>query len=154
MPIHAPKQWGNKIPKTLLLLGARGPPLIHPGRDQPHSPHQTTYRSIHAISHNYAAKSPLVTMERPPQIHLQNCPCPSTMTTPSNTRVPRLLHSLLQTAPGSTQPFCHNTLSRQTDRPTDRWSRQETCTKSDYALMTESDTLKTLQLKKVDGLTE
>jgi len=37
-------------------------------------------------------------------------------------------HSPSQTASGSTQLFCHNTLSGQTDRQTDRWSRQETCT--------------------------
>ena len=43
-------------------------------------------------------------------------------------------HSPPQTAPGSNQPFCHNTLSGQIDRPTDRpTDRRETCTKSAYA---------------------
>jgi len=43
------------------------------------------------------------------------------------------INSPPQMAPGSTQPFCYNTLSgRPTDRPTLR-SRRETCTKSVYA---------------------
>jgi len=59
-----------------------------------------------------------------PQIHPQ-------LPLPIPRKPPHLLHPFLdrphsppQTASGSAQPFCHNTLCRQTDdRPTDRWSR-------------------------------
>jgi len=54
-------------------------------------------------------------------------------------------HSSPQTASGSTQPFCHNTLSGQTDRltdrQTDRWSRRETCTKSAYAIQRRTNNI-------------
>jgi len=53
----------------------------HPTCGQPHSPPQTTFRSIHAISHNYATKSPLLTMGCPtftPKI------APSTLTISTN----------------------------------------------------------------------
>ena len=53
-----------------------------------------------------------------PQIHPQNCP--STITTPSNTSIPRPTPLIIPTTSGSTQPFCHNTLYGQTDRPTDQ----------------------------------
>jgi len=46
MPIHAPKSnGGTKSPKTPSSSGTQ-----IPCRDQPHSPHQTTYHSIHAFS--------------------------------------------------------------------------------------------------------
>ena len=60
-----------------------------------------------------------------PHIYPENCLSPTTITTPSNKPVSRPTHSPLQTAPGSTQPFCHNT--PRSDRPTDRWSRRQTC---------------------------
>jgi len=60
------KLWKRKNPRhRSFSLGHVDPSLIHPCRDQPPSPHQTTYRSIHTISHNYAEKSLLVTMGRP-----------------------------------------------------------------------------------------
>ena len=46
-------------------------------------PHQST-TSMYALSHNYATKSPLVTM-RCPTFTLPNCCFPSTISTPSNT---------------------------------------------------------------------
>ena len=64
------------------------------------------------------AKSPLVTMGRP-QIHPQIVPSSLTITTPSNTPIPRSTPLTIPTASGSTYPFCHNTLCGQTDRPTD-----------------------------------
>jgi len=86
---------------------------------------------------------------RMPQIHPQNCPYPS-----DNNHL-HLIHPSLnqphsppQMASGSTQPFCHSTLSGQTDRrtdqPTDWWSRWQTCTKSTYALLIESNALITI----------
>ena len=42
-------------------------------------------------------------------------------------------HSPSQTASGSNQLFCHSTLSGQTDRPTDRWARQQVSKISTYA---------------------
>jgi len=42
------------------------------------------------------------------------------------------LHSPPQTASGSNRPFCHNTLSGQTDRQIDRRDGRQTCTKSAY----------------------
>ena len=50
-------------------------------------------------------------------------------------------HSPLQTASGSSQPFCHSTLSGHRQTPTDRWSRWQTYTKSAYTLLIESDAL-------------
>jgi len=57
--------------------------------------------------------------------HPKNCPFPF------DDNHPHLIHLSLsrphsppQTASGSIQPFCHNTLCGQTDRPTDRWSRR------------------------------
>ena len=68
---------------------------------------------------NYATKSPLVTMRRPtftPKLPI-----------PFDDHHPHLLqpsldrsHSPLQTASESNQPFCRSTLSRPTDRHTDR----------------------------------
>ena len=43
-----------------------------PGR--PHSPPQTATRSLHALLHNYATKSPLVTMGSGCPYSPQNCP--------------------------------------------------------------------------------
>jgi len=88
----------------------------HPFLVRSHSPPQTTARSIHTFLHNYATKFPLVTMGSH-KFTAKTAPFSLTITTPSNTT---------QMAPGSTQPFCHNTLQadRQptdplTDRPTD-----------------------------------
>ena len=57
-----------------------------------------------------------------PQTHPQNCPF--------DDHHPRVIHSSLdrphspsQTASGSTQPFCHNSLSGQRHTQTVRWSR-------------------------------
>jgi len=41
------------------------PHLIHQCLGQPHSPPQVTARSLHAPLHNYATKSPMVTMGHP-----------------------------------------------------------------------------------------
>jgi len=65
-------------------LGRMDPHLIHQCLDLPHSWRQTTARSVHAFPHNYATKSPLVTMGHP-----KTAPSPSTISTPSNTPILR-----------------------------------------------------------------
>jgi len=105
----------DKPPKLPLPLKARGPRLIYPFLHQPHSPPQKTARSVLALSHNYATKSPLVTMGRPKlPIPLRLSPPHLGLTHPSLDRS----HSLSQKASGSNQPFIHSTF--RTDRPTDR----------------------------------
>jgi len=54
-----------------------------------------------------------------PKFTPKSAPSASTITTPSNTPILDRHHSPPQTASGSTQPFCHNTLSGPTDRQTD-----------------------------------
>jgi len=57
---------GNEKPgKPPNPLGHVDPHPIHECLSRPHSPIQTTVRSIHKLSHNYTTKSPLVTMECP-----------------------------------------------------------------------------------------
>jgi len=69
--------------------------------------------------HNYAPKSPLVTMGCP--TFTPKLPFPSTISTPSNTPILRLP----KTASRSNQPFCHSTPS---STPTDKWARRQVCT--------------------------
>ena len=129
MHIHAPKAMGEQNPRNPFPLGRVHPSLIHRYRDGPHSPLQTSVPSVHALSHNYATKSPLITVGRP-QIHPQNCLC-----FPFDDNYPHLMHQSLDRrhSPPETQP---DPLSRfATVHIPDRqiWSRRETCTKSAYA---------------------
>jgi len=138
MPIHAPKAMGkNKPPKPPLPLGARGPPSNSP--IPPPTPLTTPNeaRSIHALPHNYASKSQLVTMGR----------CKFTRKLPLSLRrsPPHLIHPSLDRP--TRHPKRHpDPLSRfatiyfpdgQTDRPTDtetdRWERRQVSKKSAYA---------------------
>jgi len=65
----------------------------------PHSPCQTTARSLYALPHNDATESSLVTMGR--RKFTPKLPLPLRRSPPkSNTPIP---------ASGSNQPFCHNT---------------------------------------------
>jgi len=116
MLIHGKRKTPDPFPLGTWTL----PPLIHPCRDRSRSPDQTIHRSIHAISHKYAAKyRPLVTIGRP-KFTPKTARSPSTITTHLIHASLGRLHSPPQTASRSIQPFCHNTLSGQTDRPTDR----------------------------------
>ena len=56
------------------------PHLTHECLGPPHSPRHTTARSLYALSHNDATKSPLVTMGRR-KFTPQTAPSPSTITT-------------------------------------------------------------------------
>ena len=93
--------------------------LIHQCLSRPHSPRQTTAQSVHTLPHNYATKSPLDTMGRP-KFTPKTAPSPLTITTLSNTPIPRPIPLTIPTTSKSTQPLCHSTLSGQTDRQTDR----------------------------------
>ena len=121
------------------------PHLIRQCLGRPHPSPQTTAQSVHALSYNYAIKSPLVTMGRP-KFTPKTAPSPSTITTL------HLIHPSLnqpyspsQTASGSTQPFCHSTLSGQTDRSThrltDRIGDRSVRTALTVAILIESDVL-------------
>jgi len=93
--------------------------LIYHCLNWPHSPPQTTSRLIHAMSHNYTKKSPLVTTG----CHTftpQNAPSSLTVSTrhPIHQYLNRP-HSPPQMASRSNQLFFHNSLTRQTNRQTD-----------------------------------
>jgi len=110
-------------PKKLPLpLEARGLPSNKPIPRPTPLTTPTSARSIHALSHNYATKAPLVTMVWP-KFTPKTSPSPSTITTRIHASLYRL-HSLPQMASGSNQSFCHSTLSsqtvRETNEPTDR----------------------------------
>ena len=64
--------------------------LTHECLGPPHSSRQTTARSLYALSHNDATKSPLVTIGRRKFTPMQTAPSPSTITRPpkSNTPIP------------------------------------------------------------------
>ena len=66
--------------KLPLLLSAHGPHLQHPCHDWPHSPPPTTARLLHIFPHNYATKSPLITI-RYPKFTFKTAPSPSMITT-------------------------------------------------------------------------
>ena len=101
------------------------PPQSHLGR-APRS-HTTMQQSPHWLRRDASNSS-------------QNCTfpfddCHSHLIHPSLDRP----HSPPKTASGSTQPFCHSTLSGQTDRQTDGWSRRETCTNTRLRSIDYSD---------------
>jgi len=86
----------------------------------PHSPRQTTARSLYTLPHKDVTKSALVTMGR--RKFTPELPLPLRRSPPkSNTPVPSPTHSPPQTASGNNQPFCHNT-HVQTDRCGTTWS--------------------------------
>ena len=118
--------------KTSPSLGAHGLQSNTP-MPTPLTP-QMTARSVHALSHNYATKSPLVTME---------CPTfnPKTASSPFNDLQSHLIHHSLnlshsppQTASRSNQPFFHNSSTEQTDQLTD-WQMGEATRLLQHPLM-------------------
>ena len=116
MLIHAPKFLETKNPDSALLLGERGPPVIDPCCDQPHS--SCTPNDISIDSRNFL-QLPRWLQWNAPNPPPKTTPFPLTITTPSNTRVPR---PTSYTTPNGTRihsAICHNSLSRQTDRPRD-----------------------------------
>jgi len=91
-----------------------------------------TARLVHAILHNYTTKSPLVTMGCP-KFTPKTAPSPSTISTQSYNLIPRPTPLTTPNGIRSNQPFCNNTLSRPTDKQTDRRNRQQLCINSNYA---------------------
>jgi len=123
---HSDQQGANakKSPKQPLPLGAREPHLIHECLGWPHSPRQTTAWSVHALLHNYATNSSLVTMGRPKFTlktvpSLRRLPPPSKYTHPSTdpTQYPKR-HSY-PFSRVATIHFPDRQTDQQTHRPTD-----------------------------------
>jgi len=119
--LFMPQSNGEQNLRNPLPHGALGLPS---NRRMP-KPTETTARSVHALSHNYATKSPLVTMGRPNSS--PKLPFPSTISTPSNTPIPR--PTSLTTPNGIRinsavlpQYIFRTDRQRQADRPTDRES--------------------------------
>jgi len=116
---YATETNGEDKPQNFLFsLQHEDPHLIHPSLYQLHSlpPKDSSIGSC--TSAQLCIKVP-TGYSGMPQIHPQNCPFPSTITT-------YLIHAFLdrplpppQMASRSTQPFCHNTFSEQKDRLTD-----------------------------------
>jgi len=110
---------GQKTPKPLLPLGTHGLPSNTPIRWP--SP-LTTSNGISilnrlTLSHNYAAKSPLVTMGRYAKNLPANCPFPfDNVHTDLIHQSLDQPHSPCQTAPDQNHPFCLSTPSGQIDR--------------------------------------
>ena len=132
----------SKSPKLPLLLGARGPHLLHPSFRRLHSLHQTTTRSVYVLPHNYAINSALVTLGHP-KFTLK-------LPLPFVNHHPHLIHHR------STDPTHHpkrhpDPISRfatvhfWTDGPTgtqtqtDRWSRRQVSKISAYARYTDRE---------------
>ena len=113
---------GSKTPWK--PLGHIDPHLMHPSLHRPHSPRQTTARLVHALLHNYATNSPLVTVGRP---KFPPKPAASLWRSPPHLIYPSLdrPHSPSQTASWSNQSFFHRSPTGQTDRQTERWSRRQ-----------------------------
>jgi len=120
----------KKTPKLPLSLAERGPPF------NTHIPRLTPLTT----SNNSSITSCAFTqyphwLQWMPQIHPTKLPLLLRWSPPPfNTPSLDWLHSTPQMASGSNQPFCHNTLSGQTHRPTDGIGKQIN-KKSAYALL-------------------
>ena len=110
-------QWGQTTQKSTLPLEACGPPS-----NTTHHAKQQLDWFMHLCT---------TTQQSPHRLQWGTPNSPKNWLFPFNDDHPYLRHPSLdqphspsQTAFGSKQPFFHNTFCRQTDRPTDRWSRQ------------------------------
>jgi len=85
-------------------------------------PHTTPNCSstIRALSHSYAANSPLVTMGRPTFAAKFPPPVDRSLN-PTTCLIPGPIRPTIPNWSVSDQLFCHNALDRQTHRPTDGW---------------------------------
>ena len=95
-----------------------GPHLIHQCLCRPHSPPQTAAQSLHTSLHNYATKSPLVTISNPKTAHSMPILHPIYLTHPWNQPT---YHPKWQPDPVSHFSTIHWS---DTDSQTNRWSRQ------------------------------
>jgi len=134
----------KKSPKQPLPLGHVNPHFIHEWLGRPHSPSQMTARSVHALPHNYATKSPLVTMGRPKFTPKTALPLrrwlPHWYTHPSTDPTHHPKWHLDPISRFATVHFPDRQTDRLTDRQTNRWARWQVCNMSTYALI-KSDTL-------------
>jgi len=115
----------EKLPKPPTPLGAHGPHLIQTSCDRPHSPPQMTTRSVHALSHNYATKSPSVTNGCPTFTTKQPLPLRQsqpTSNTPIRWPTPLITLNSIQI---QTVVFPHFT--HQTDKQTDERDWRQVC---------------------------
>jgi len=115
MGVQTPKN--PPYPNSRFLLGHVNPHLIHECLGRPLTMPNDSSIGSHTL-HNYTTKSPLVTMGCP-KFTPKTAPSPLTITTPSNTPIPRLTPITIPTTSESTHSLCHSTLSGQTDQPTD-----------------------------------
>ena len=113
--------------------------LIHECLSQLHSPFQMTAWSVHAVLHNYATKSTLVTMGRP-TFTSKTAPSPSMITTSSNTHIPTHHPNSIWIQSAILPQYTFRTI-RPMDTQTNRWDRQQVYTNSAYILLTVSDVL-------------
>ena len=115
---------GHKNPQNLPLpLHNVDPHLIHQYLGRPHTPPQTTARTVHALWHSYAAKSPLVKMGRPicaPKLPLPVDRSPNSTTClipgPIRPTIPNGNHIR-----SAVLPQCTGQTHRHTQRQTNRW---------------------------------
>jgi len=120
-PLHHWNKWKQKLPITPFSpLGTQTPSNTWMPKPTPlTTPNDSSIaQSVHALPHNYATKSPLVTMGYPKVTH-KTAPSPFMITAPSNTLIPRL--TPLTTQNGiRIHLAAENFPDRLTDRPTDR----------------------------------
>jgi len=110
-----PKNAGNHDRNSPFPLRHVDFHVTHECLGPPHSPCQTTARSLYTLPHNDATKSPLVIMGR--RKFTPKLPLPLRRSPPkSNTPIPSPTPLTTPKASGSNQPFCHNTHVQ-----TDRW---------------------------------
>ena len=116
----------NKLLLTYLLkpplpLHDVDPHLIQQCLGRPHAPPQTAGPTVHALSHSYATKSPLVTMGHPifvPKIAPSRGPIPKPnyiclIPAPIRPTIPNPIHIR-----SAVLPQCTGQTDRQTHRPT------------------------------------
>jgi len=127
------KPMGPNPPKPSL------PHIIPECLSRPNSPPKTRDRSIHALLHNQASKSPLVTMGCP-TFTPKTAPYRSTSPLPSNTPIPRPIplnspNGIRMQSALLPQYSFQIDQQADTDKQTSRWDRRKFYSKSAYALL-------------------
>jgi len=132
--------WDAKPTKPPLLLAACGPHLLHPCRDRFHSPLPNN-SSIAACTSAQLCNKVLIGNNGMPQIHSQNYPFPSTITTPIQYNHPSTdpTHNPKRHPDPFSRFVTVHFPDRHTDihRETDRWSRRQVSKNTAYACYTD-----------------